>query len=166
MKLRTLAFCSLIAALGPTSIAHGAPNDEPSLDWLEGCWQHKDGPTREIWDRGFDGLFFGHSVTVVDGELKFFEDIRIERRDGRLVYTVSPNGAQPVSFGAVTLTASPLSLGTVTEPASMVMFENADHDFPQRIHYVRVGIGLTATISDLEGSNEISFEMVSCAASK
>ena len=152
MKLRTLAFCSLIAVLSPTSIVHGAQNDAPSLDWLEGCWQHTDGPTREIWDRGFDELFFGRSITVVDGELKFFEDIRIERRDGTLTYTVSPQGSEPVSFAAA------------KQSASSVTFENANHDFPQRIRYSRAGVALTAVISTLEGGNSISFDMVSCPA--
>lgn len=38
-----------------------------------------------------------------------------------------------------------------------VVFENADNDFPQRISYRRDADELIATISDLEGSQEMQW---------
>jgi len=115
--------------------------------WMEGCWQHESGPTRESWQRGFDGLLFGHSVTIEDGKLTFFEDIRIERVGGSLRYAVSPDGGLPVTFTA-----------TQQSPSS-ITFENPSHDFPQRIHYEVSDTGIAAHISDSEGGNRLDFPM-------
>ena len=43
----------------------------------------------------------------------------------------------------------------VTEEEAV--FENPEHDHPQRIHYVRTDEGITATISQMDGSRATEF---------
>ncbi len=45
----------------------------------------------------------------------------------------------------------------VESGAGRAAFENADHDYPQRIAYVRDGDTLTATISLVDGSKARSW---------
>ena len=131
--------------------AHANPNAH-SLDWMEGCWVHSNGKTTEIWDRGFDGLWFGRSVSLTEGKLVAFEDMRIERTKDRFTFFASPNGSSPIQFEAVSSTEE------------SVVFENAQHDFPNRISYVRNSDGLSATISDTSGQSQITFDMTQCAS--
>ncbi|MEM1196031.1 MAG: DUF6265 family protein [Pseudomonadota bacterium] len=119
--------------------------------WLEGCWNEAEGDTREVWDAGYDGLLFGRSTTVKERELKLFEDLRIERRGKVLIFSASPNGALPAEF-----------IGVRQTPVS-ITFENAAHDFPQRIHYEVKPDGISAAISDIEGKQWAIFEMSACA---
>ena len=65
--------------------------------------------------------------------------------DGVPVYIAQPGGGAPVAFGLV-------RHGTTS-----ATFENAAHDYPQRIHYARDGETMTATISAIDGSKAISW---------
>jgi len=53
----------------------------------------------------------------------FFEFLRIEEREGGLVYMASPRGRDATPFKMAEL-----------EPRKVV-FENPEHDFPQRVMY-------------------------------
>lgn len=142
----------LLASCAHPSNAQGDGTGKTS-HWLVGCWQHVDGDTQESWVAGFDDLFFGHAVTVTDGQLRAFEDLRIQPSpQGGIVYVASPNGSPPVAFQGV------------ENSETMLAFEKADHDYPQRIQYERPPAGLTATISLIDGSNAMSFDMTRCAA--
>jgi len=151
MKFGSVTWLGVFGSFAMVSGASATTHEDDTLAWLEGCWQHENGTTKEIWDREFDGLLFGRSVTIAEGELKFFEDIRIERRGPALVYTVSPNGSAPVEFVAS------------QQAAGIAVFENEDHDFPQRIRYAQTPSGLRATISDIAATNLINFEMRPCS---
>ena len=61
-------------------------------------------------------------------------------RNGYLTFTAQPNGGQPVSFR--------YSGGGPRES----MFDNVEHDYPQRIRYRRTGDQLEATTSLVDGS--------------
>lgn len=66
----------------------------------------------------------GVSRRVHGGKTVAFEFIRItEQDDGKLVFIASPSGQETASF-------SMTSIGD-----REVIFENPDHDFPQRIIY-------------------------------
>lgn len=118
--------------------------------WLEGCWQHSNGTTEEIWEIGFDGLMFGRSVTIRHGQLVEFEVMRIQKVEDNFVFFAAPNGRESTGF-----ISTHQSLNSIS-------FENADHDFPQRIVYAKSGDGLIASISDLEEKKKINFEMIAC----
>ena len=62
-----------------------------------------------------------------------------------LAYLAQPQGRAPVAF--------PLA----KRDAMSVTFENAAHDYPQRIAYARSGDTLTATISKIDGSKARSW---------
>ena len=73
------------------------------------------------------GLMLGAGRTVDGDSLVEFEQVRILERAGRLVYAAAPSGQAPAEFESIAVTDS------------SVTFENAAHDFPQRVLYRRVG---------------------------
>ncbi len=117
------------------------------LGWLEGHWRSEaDGRvSEEIWTNGEGGLYLGVNRTIRDGQARAFEFMRIVETDGGIAYCAQPGGAEAVCFD------------TVSIEENQAVFENPDHDFPQRITYMRENDTLTATISDLSGEQAFSF---------
>lgn len=107
----------------------GASAAEPTLDdlsWLVGHWRSEStGRTVEEWWTGAaGGLMLGVNRDHRHGsDGAFFEYLRIEVVDGQLRYVASPRGAGQTVF--------PLAL-LETEKA---VFENPEHDWPQRMTY-------------------------------
>lgn len=98
------------------------------LDWVSGCWSSDDGKQQieECWMKPAGQSMLGTSRTVAGGKTVFTEHIQIREKDGQLAYIVTIGmGAKPVVFKQVKLTDSE------------VIFENPEHDFPQRIIYRR-----------------------------
>ena len=116
------AVVSLAAAL----TAGAAEPQFEHLSWLAGCWKSPVGEpgTVEQWTPLAGGTMLGLSRTVDDGTTVMYEFMRIARDDsGRLSFFAQPRGVAPAGFPAIRTTP--------TE----VVFENAAHDFPQRIVY-------------------------------
>lgn len=139
------ACAQLNPAISPTESSSSA-----KFSWLEGCWESTSGTTREIWTQSYDGLLFGHSVTLRDGEVVFFEDLRIEDEGETGVYIASPGGSAPVRF----------ELARYADGAAT--FENPGHDDPQRITYALADGGLAVVISLMDGSRERTFAFTPC----
>lgn len=115
--------------------------------WLEGTWTSTapDGTvTRETWVSAGDGLSGESRTTRADGTEAESEVLRIESKDG-LTYVAAPSGQRETRFVARQASAQDL------------VFENAAHDFPQRIAYHRDGSVLTATVSTLDGKRSLSW---------
>ena len=96
------------------------------LAWLSGCWVSvgQEAGSGEQWMTPAGGTMLGVSRTVRDAKTVAFEFIRIaEQDDGGLVFMASPSGQSTASFPMLSLNARE------------VIFENPDHDFPQRIIY-------------------------------
>jgi hypothetical protein len=96
------------------------------LAWLEGRWlgTQRDTATEEIWSSPAGGALVGMHKDVARGRLTGFEFMRIAASDaGRVCFFGSPNGAPATPFCMV-------ELGD-----RRVVFENKEHDFPQRILY-------------------------------
>jgi hypothetical protein len=103
------------------------PASVEDLAWLAGSWGFEDGARRyeEHWTGPDGGTMLGMSRTVAGGRTVAHEFLRIDERDGRLVYTASPSGQRTASF-------------TSTEVSGdRVVFENPEHDFPTRVIYTR-----------------------------
>jgi hypothetical protein len=134
----------LATSLFMTLPALAAAND---LSWMEGHWRSEaDGRvSEEIWTNGEGGLYLGVNRTISGGQASGFEFLRIINTDERTAYCAQPGGGEAVCFDRV------------EGGAHAVTFENPEHDFPQRITYVRDGDRLTATISDLAGEQAFSF---------
>ena len=101
--------------------------------WMTGSW--KANGSEEHWTSADGDVMLGMSREVRDGKTSF-EFLRIEKKDGTLVYQAMPFGHPPTPF--------PLKSMTSTR----AVFENPSHDFPQRIIYWRDGARLCARIEE------------------
>ena len=127
------------------AIAVGVPaaaSDPPSLDglgFLEGHWAGSSGRVEmeEIWIGPKGGVMLGLHRDVAPGRSAFFEYLRIERREGTVAYVANPRGEGATSFLLVSL------------EGQRAVFENLEHDFPQRIVYQRDGERLTARVEGM-----------------
>ncbi|MGB5019417.1 DUF6265 family protein [Sphingorhabdus sp.] len=137
--LLTLAMASSIAA---------ANTPAPLPDWMTGAWDKSDGAkwADEYWTPPRAGMMIGASRSGEGEMLEFWEHMRIERGpDGKLAFVAIAADQQPVRFGAV------------RAGQTEIIFENPDHDYPQRIRYWREGDILKAEISLLDGSKAVQF---------
>lgn len=140
----------MIAAL-PTlmlALALAGPATVADLVWMTGRWESLSGQrwTEEQWSEPRGGVMLGFSRSGSGDALREWEQIRLAPGEGGVpTYFASPGGRPPVAFRLVR------SEGT------SATFENPDHDFPQRIRYVRTGDTMVATISAIDGSNAVSW---------
>lgn len=95
---------------------------------MTGTWRMQQGDLliEEVWTAPAGGTMLGLNRTIRGEETVAFEWLRIEARPRGLVYLAHPGGRMPGT--AFELQSS--------EPGTAV-FENLDHDFPQRIAYRR-----------------------------
>lgn len=130
------------------------PPEDPSrtalerISWIEGSWelQESERTIFEHWLPLAGSTRMGLSHTYDDARSYFFEYLRITIVEDEVVYVAQPLGRPPVSFRAVEL------------DGKVAVFENPDHDHPQRIRYERTEEGLRATISMLDGTRAKSFD--------
>jgi Domain of unknown function (DUF6265) len=121
---RIVAIASLSLA---TSMAARAQDSQiGSLGWLAGCWAAEAGEagSGEQWLPLAGGTMFGVGRTVKNGKTVAHEFMQI-RTDpqGQVVFIAQPSGQREATF-----VASSIVQGSV-------VFENPQHDFPQRIRY-------------------------------
>lgn len=131
----------LVLALPGIAVAEGACTNLEQVAFLLGGWQSETQGTRflEQWSRD-DAGFRGAAQAIRDGERIQQEAMTLRVVAGRLIYAADPElDGSFVEF-----------MGVRCDPGEAV-FENADHDFPQRLHY-RLGDSgiLTAKVSNLE----------------
>jgi hypothetical protein len=143
--LRRLPVCLLLCAALAFSDVSGTSQDQPSeeafdlsdLEFLLGVWVHPGGDqiACEAWQKVSDHTFEGRGFQVKDGDTVTTEVLRLVKM-GEGVYFISmvAHNLRPVSFRLVQLD------GTVA------VFENLEHDFPQRIVYSLEGDQLTGRI--------------------
>lgn len=113
------------------------------LAWLAGQWSREESErwTEESWTAPRGGVMLGHSRSGRGDSLRDFEFLRVQAgADGIPAYIAQPGGGAPVAFRLV------------GRDGRSATFENASHDYPQRIQYARDGETLTATISLIDGS--------------
>ena len=135
------AFLAMAAAAMLVAASPAATVDD--LGWLAGQWTSETGErwTEESWTAPRGGVMLGHSRSGRGDSLREFEFLRVQAgADGVPAYIAQPDGRVPVAFALV------------RRDATSATFENAAHDYPQRITYARDGDTLTATISLIDGS--------------
>lgn len=122
-------------------------DDLRQLQWLCGTWTLRDGgkTIEEHWRPLQGSTMLGSSHTFGEQRTHFFEFLRIALMRGQIAYLAMPAGRPATTF-----------LLTKLEDG-MVEFENGKHDHPQRIRYQRTEAGITATISQLDGSRAQQF---------
>ena len=112
------------------------------LDWILNT-RRRYGAARTVQDRACHAI---HVDFLFPGDPKIPIEYGVRRvRDGRLVYLASPGGAPPTPFTAIEV------------GERRVVFENATHDFPQRVIYWRDGTALRARIEGTR-NGRLAFE--------
>ena len=123
--------------------------DVGQLGWLSGHWRTEAAAngswTEEIWSGAEGRSLIGVNRTVRGDDTRAFEFMRIAADSEGPAFFGSPGGAAPVRFAMV------------EARHHHVAFENAAHDYPQRIVYRRDGDALVATISLADGSRPQSW---------
>lgn len=141
----TLARTLLLTCLGvlPAQASDTAPTPATldDLAWMTGSWSatSEDGTvSEEHWTTPAGRLMVGMHRDVRKDGGAFFEFLRIEETAEGIHYVASPRGGPATAFR---LTGS---------TPHRAVFENPDHDFPQRIVYRRDGDTLCAGIAAMD----------------
>lgn len=122
---------------------------------MAGCWagEHTDSrrSSYEVWVAPKADRMLGISQTVLPNRTEF-EFLRVERTGAQVEYVAQPSGRPPTRFRMH------------DSSATHAEFANPEHDFPQRIRYMREGDLLRAETS---GGNplrriEFRFRKVNC----
>ena len=131
--MRTL-LAAFLLALPALACAQAPPLS--TLDWMSGTWvaETERESVVETWLGPRDGLMVAANLTIRGRNRRSFEFLRIAETPEGFSYFASPGGRAPVEF-------------KLKEAGDRrVVFENAAHDFPQRILYWREGDSLVARI--------------------
>jgi hypothetical protein len=121
----TFALASLLAGS-----AVAAEPDIAKLAWLAGCWRSESAEpgSGEQWTQLAGGMMLGTSRTVRQGKTVEFEFLQLrELPNGKLAFIAMPAGQSTTTFPLLRI-----------DDAEAV-FENLEHDFPQRVAYARDG---------------------------
>ena len=99
--------------------------DLAELAWLAGNWTGTQDKLEmeEYWQAPKGNTMLGLHRDVSGGRTVSFEFLRIEATADGITYWASPRGRPPTPFTLIEL------------KGKRVVFENAKHDFPQRIIY-------------------------------
>ena len=154
MSLKAVSVLAVAFALG--ACASNPKMDPGRFPFMVGCWQSADGVNKEVWSYPEGGIMFGYATTTRDGAVTTWEQSRIDIRPSRSTSTASPEGQRPITFVEAPNGAA------AGAPATSVVFENGDHDFPQRIEYRPAKEGLAATISKLDGTRPVQYVWERC----
>ena len=131
-------------------------NSAPTLaqfDWLVGTWQREAAKsvTVESWHKLSEHTFEGLSVRISKAtqDTVFSESLLLAEMGGELFYVAKvPENAFPIPF----------KLTTFDE--NQAVFENAGHDFPQKITYLRhSATAMTVVVSGTENGQARQFEV-------
>jgi Domain of unknown function (DUF6265) len=131
---------ALLALLLASGASRADTGSIQQLEWMAGHWRG-DGAVQqeEWWTEPDGGIMLGAHRDIRSGGRTAFEFFRIAETTDGLVYFASPSGRPATPFTAIDVAAR------------RVVFENASHDFPQRIIYEGSASGDTLT-ARIEGS--------------
>lgn len=127
---RTILVMLPLMAANAEETPPGASIDQ--LAWLAGCWASdgSDAGSEEYWMRPAGGTMLGMNRTVHHGRTVAFEFLRIfENKEKSLTLLASPSQQSSTFFQLLSISPNE------------VVFENPQHDFPQRILYRLVEAG-------------------------
>ena len=101
-------------------------------------------------------IMMGMSRTVKNGKTISYEFVRLEQSDdGSIRYIARPSGQEEASFKLVKL------------EAKMAVFENLQHDYPQRVIYRLISADtlfarVEGTINGKEKSSDFPYRRTNC----
>jgi len=101
-------------------------------DWFIGNWQNNTAEPNfgEVWKKANDSVFKGKSFIVKDKQVNFNEFMTLIESKGKLTFIAAvpgQNKEEEVPFEATSVTSD------------SIVFENPDHDFPNKIVYNKIG---------------------------
>ena len=148
----------VLALLCFSAIGYSQSTDKPQADakvedlsWMAGCWESKDAAKQrsivEQWMAPDGGAMLGMSRTVKAGKMTGYEFLRIVRDDVSVKYVSRPSQ-----------NSSDTDFRLLKQSVNEVIFENLQHDFPQRIIYRRDGDKLNARIEGPSGGKTIGID--------
>ncbi len=114
--------------------------DVAEVEWLLGRWEGvtEEGTAIEEWTKESDEKMLGTGVFIIGDDTVFSEALAIIVGYNTLIYEADPSGQTIVQF--------PLAASKKNE----IVFENLEHDFPQRITYRKLaGDSLMAVIEGM-----------------
>ena len=162
VKVQAKVLSRFLPAVSFALMANAAAAQELTIDrvgWLQGCWRSNTGPTtvEEQWMAPRGGSVLGMGRTVRAGRTADYELVLISEMNGRLAYKAHPAGQPSATF-----------VSTMASDTSIV-FENPEHDFPQRVGYRRDGAdGLQAWIEGQANGKprrvDFSYQRAQCEA--
>jgi hypothetical protein len=129
--------------------AQAPANGVDRLAWLEGRWEGENNglSMEEHWTSVRGGALLGLHRDVKSGRMVSFEFLRIEATPEGTFYFASPRSKPPVPFKLV------------ESGETRAVFENRQHDFPQRILYWLDAAGaLPARLEGPQGGKTVSEE--------
>ena len=138
--MRSFAVGIAVALAG---IAMPAAAQESGLGWMSGGWctaPEGDAQVCEAWSEEIAGGVVGISSTRKGGAEVSSERMAISASQGTLTFIAMPSGA-----------AAPTRFPLISRGAAELVFENREHDYPQRIRYWRESDVLMAEISVADG---------------
>ena len=149
---RMMVVASALALVAASPLAAQTPaGGVHALAWMEGAWGgEKDGVVmEELWTGPRGGALLGLHRDVKGQRLLSWEFLRIQATEAGITYFASPRSAPPTPFKLV------------ETGDKRAVFENKEHDFPQRILYwVDAKGALHARIEGPQGGKTISEEWV------
>ena len=149
---RQMVVASALALMASSPPAAQKPSGGiEALAWMEGAWGgEKDGVAmEEVWTGPRGGALLGLHRDVKGQRMLSWEFLRIQATDAGILYFASPRSAPPTPFKLV------------ETGDKRAVFENTQHDFPQRILYwVDAKGALHARIEGPQGGRTVSEEWV------
>jgi hypothetical protein len=127
-RARSIVRLLPLVTLAATAGAQPPPSGTEAvlrLAWLEGRWEGESGglAMEEHWTSARGGALLGLHRDVKGERMESFEFLRIQAAAEGTFYYASPRSKPPVAFKLVEL------------GERRAVFENRQHDFPQRILY-------------------------------
>lgn len=141
--MKIVGVCGLIILSAIFALGQKKITGIGDLDGMAGCWERKDDAKKllisEQWMSPAGTSILGMGRTVKNGKTTGWEFMRIEQREDGLYFVSRPKeNTEDTAFKLVS--------STLNE----VVFENKEHDFPQRVIYKLQGTKMTGRI---EGNN-------------